>query len=386
MSMDKDEQLQSIDTTTLTPLVQRATGRPTIELGDWSLQQIYAGTSDALGLYRFRGEAVDQGSSVRWSLVLKALGRPAQPSEPTHWNYWKREWHAYQSGLLTDLPGGLKAPSCLAAVEQSGEVVWLWLEDITEDSHSSWSTADYGNVAYRCGQFNGIFLTERPLPTYPWLSRNWIRGFVEDNARFVTELSRSLEHPWVKRSYPSDVAEGLLRTWADRDQYLHTLEGLPQTLCHLDVFRRNVLLWPGLEGEPELVLIDWASIGHGALGEELVPLIVASTLFFEVELLDAQELEGHVFARYLEGLRDVGWRGDPGLVWLGYASAAALRYGVGALMFELPVVLDERLHPHEERSFEGRSIVEILERWREVNRRFTLRLAHEARALIDKLG
>jgi hypothetical protein len=384
--MDKDQQLQAIDATTLTPLVQRATGRPTIELGEWSLQQIYAGTSDALGLYRFLGEAVDHGSPVRWSLILKTLGRPAQPSEPIHWNYWKREWHAYQSGLLTDLPGGLRAPRCLAAVEPSSEVLWLWLEDITEDSRSSWSIADYGNAAYRAGQFNGVYLTERPLPTHPWLSRNWLRGCVEDNAPFVTELSRSLEHPWVRRTYPPDVAEGLLQTWADRHRFLRALEGLPQTLCHLDLLRRNLFLQSKPEEEPELVLIDWAYVGHGALGEDLVPLIVASILFFEAELQDAQELEAHVLARYLEGLRDVGWRGDPGLVWLGYALAATLRYGVGALMYELPSVLDDRLHSDEERSFGGRSIVEILGRWREVNRHFTLRLAHEARGLIDKLG
>jgi hypothetical protein len=50
------------------------------------------------------------------------------------------------------------------------------------------------------------------------------------------------------------------------------------------------------------VAIDWEDAGRGALGQELASLTVASLFFFEVELVKAQELDGIVFAGYLEGL------------------------------------------------------------------------------------
>lgn len=66
-------------------------------------------------------------------------------------------------------------------------------------------------------------------------------------------------------------------------------------------------------------------MGRGAIGEELVPLILSSSALFEVDLDLIPELEDIAFDGYLTGLRDAGWQGDPRQVRLGY-TAASLRW------------------------------------------------------------
>jgi hypothetical protein len=72
-------------------------------------------------------------------------------------------------------------------------------------------------------------------------------------------------------------------------------------------------------------------------------------------------------------------------VRLGYACAAALRYEIGVFRVFMPGFLNEALHPNYEQVF-GRPIYELYEGWGIVTSRFTLRLADEARDLMDKLG
>jgi hypothetical protein len=41
----------------------------------------------------------------------------------------------------------------------------------------------------------------------------------------------------------------VLRLWDARAQLLEALAGMPQTLCHLDAFRRNVIATRGDDGD-----------------------------------------------------------------------------------------------------------------------------------------
>ena len=182
------------------------------------------------------------------------------------------------------------------------------------------------------------------------------------NNAAMDHLRRVLEHPLVRRVYPAGVARSFLRLWAEHEAFLGRLDGLPHTLCHLDAFRRNLLSRRLADGSEQTLALDWAFVGRGAVGEELAPLIRASILFFEAEGIPAQELEEVALQGYLDGLADVGWRGDPQVVRFGYAASAALRYGVGTVRLVLPSLLDTRLHARAEQLF-GRPMEEALEMW-----------------------
>jgi hypothetical protein len=377
--MNDIQRLHQIDQTKLASMVREATGNPILDIGDWSCTQIQRGAGEGLGIYHLNGNGRAGVATLNWSLILKVLD-PSASDDPSAWNYGPREVLAYQSGLMDELPDGLGAPTCFGVEEQPDGTMWLWLEAITEEE-PVWTLAHYSRVARRLGRLNGIYLVGRPLPDYPWLSKRWLRRWLEEGAMAVPQLPQVLDHPWVRRVYPPEVAEALLQIWAERELFLAALARLPQTLCHLDAFRRNLFNRRHAAGKDETILIDWAFVGPAAVGEELVPLINASVAFMEVGLDQAQELEEEVLAGYLAGLQDVGCHIDPGQVRLGYAAAAALRYSIGTIRRLLPMLLDTGQHAILEQVF-GRPMVELTEVWLESSRRFDIRLAAEARHML----
>src|SRR4029079_500712 len=118
----------------------------------------------------------------------------------------------------------------------------------------------YALVARHLGRFNGAYLAETPLPDQPWLSRGWLRDFVAPSGRAVADLERLADSgvsPLARQLCPPSVVVAITRLWTERDRFLAALDWLPQTFCHLDAFRRNLLIRAGPAGE-ELVAIDWA--------------------------------------------------------------------------------------------------------------------------------
>jgi hypothetical protein len=376
-------QLAAIDRATLTSLVQSALGSKTVEVIDWECKQLHGGIGIGTAIYRFAGQGRDQGQTVPWSLILKTLHPQVPADDPSAWNYYKREADAYQSGWLADLPGGLAAPRSYGVIEHPDGTCWIWLEDVTDKVAPSWPLEHYRVVARHAGQFNGAYLVDRPLPSWPWLSSGWLRQYVEQAAPALPLLRDSLDHPLVCRGWPGDASERFFRLWEERNLFLDALDRLPQTLCHLDLFRRNLFARKTADGDDQTVVIDWAFAGRGAIGEELVPLVWASVIFNEVDLAQAQALEDVVFEGYLEGLRDAGWRGNPRQARLGY-TAASLRYRLGELNRIMDMILDESQHFFAEQVF-GSSMEELADRGAQVDC-LVDNLTDEARELIDTLA
>jgi hypothetical protein len=365
----------------LTPVVSLSVGRPIAELSEWAIEPIHGGAGDNLGVYRVAGEVVEDGTAVPWSVILKVIGRPERGGELVDWNYWRREALFYQSDLAAELPRGLERPRCLGVAVRPVDQLWLWLEDIDERI-AEWTLDDYGRVANRIAGFNSPYLSGGPIPDERWLSRGWLRGKTVDAASSVALLPTAVHHPMVRRALPPDVSDWILQTWAHREHYLRILDRLPQTLCHADVFRRNVLI---RRHRDSFVLIDWAFVGESAIGVELVPLVQGSLLFFEVELNAAHDLEEVVLDEYVAGLRDAGWSADAQLVQLGYAAASTLRYNLGELEAILTMLSDEQLYPWVEQLFR-RPIGDACDAWAEIFREHVRPLGARARALAAELG
>jgi len=377
-------QLAAIDQATLTPLVQSALNNETVELMDWDYEQLHGGAGMGNAVYRFTGQGRDGEQRMSWSLILKTAYPEGDNAHISAWNYYKREADAYQSGWLDDLPGGLAAPRCFDVIEHQDRSCWIWLEDVADDISSPWPLEHYGLVARHLGQFNGAYLVDRPLPSWPWLSSGWLRHVIENSASAMPLLRDSLDHALIRRWMPGDASDRYFRLWEERGVYLDALDRLPHTLCHFDIFRRNLFARRTADGNHRTVAIDWAFAGRGALGEELVPLILASVMFYEVGLDKAQALEEIAFEGYLKGLRDVGWQGDPRQVRLGYAAAASLRYKFNDAGRWLTLVLDENLHPMILQMW-GMPIENVIDHTVQIASLFD-RLAEEARELIDTLA
>lgn len=320
----------------LAPLVGRLLTAEVVGLYDCSAQPLEGGFSGS-PLYRVQGQANTRAGVKPWSLILKVIQPTTGSQEPWQRNYWKREVLVYQSDLLADLPGDLAAPRCLGITEQTAEEFWLWLEDLGEEEETDWTLERYALAARHLGEWNGAYLVQRPLPQQPWLSSTAdIRQRLALAEPGIAELPQLSQHPFLAKFLPDDSLARILGLWAERQPLLTRLDQLPHTLCHRDAFRRNLRSRQGPDGQPQTVALDWAMIGIGIPGEELVRLFGLTLLFFSVEIERIAEMDALIFAGYVEGLRAAGWQGDARLARFGFTALAALLMGVGDPAIKLP--------------------------------------------------
>jgi hypothetical protein len=378
--------LSGVDAATLAPMVRALLDEPeAVVARGWSCRPLGGGAGEGIGLYRVTGSARVGGAIYPWALVVKVCAA-TDGADPGAWDYPAREPLAYGSGLLAALPGGLATPRCLAVEVQPDATNWLWLEAVADEHPGPWPLDRYALVARHLGRFNGAYLAGAPLPEQPWLSQGRLRDFVEPSGPNVADLERLAgpgASPLARQLYPPPVVIEIKRLWTERERFLAALDWLPRTFCHHDAFRRNLLIRAGPGGE-EPVALDWAYAGHGAVGEDLEQLVVASLFFFETVGIAPRELDAVCFAGYVAGLRDAGWAGDERLVRLGFTAAAALRHTVGLLRLVLPVVSDPAQRPAMEDLF-GRPLEEVVEAWAELWP-FQFGLAEEARELLPVIG
>ena len=81
----------------------------------------------------------------------------------------------------------------------------------------------------------------------------------------------------------------------------------------------------------EIVALDWAWVGYGALGGDLYSLLCASAMLTELAVSDLLTLEEFAIQAYLNGLSNTGWAGDPDTVRLAYVIWASLWVGTPML-------------------------------------------------------
>ncbi len=383
MVLDVQERLAGADAARLQEVVRVALGEPGAVLGRWEVAPLRGGGGVRAGdsaLYTLSGMARVGAAERPWSAVLRVLAPVAGQDDPTRIHYWKREPLLYSSGLLDDLPAGLRAPRCFGCDERTDGTVWLWLEHVREDGERAWPLERWALAARYLGQFNGAYLDGRPLPRAPWLGGRRLRAWLERHGPLVAQIAAAPDNPDVRRWWPRPMVDAILGLWEERDAFCAALERLPQTFCHGDAIRRNLLSRRRADGSEETMGIDWEFAGHYAAGEEVGQTLSVAGAFFDAEPAGLPALDEALFAGYLAGLRDAGWRGDPQPVRFAYAVHAALRNAFNAVGASAP---DEVRRAAAQQNY-GRTWEELAER-RAALRPFLLDRADEARRLMEAL-
>lgn len=190
-----------------------------------------------------------------------------------------------------------------------------------------WPLERYGVAARHFGQFNDAYLVGRPLPPEAWWGGADVRNRLALAQPGIHELPHLRHHPLFAQLLAGDRVERILHLWAERERLLAGLARLPQTLCHRDAFRRNLMTRQSADGCEQTVVLDWAATEIGVPGEELVPLFATTLSFVAVPLTRIAELDGVIFAGYIDGLRAAGWQGDERLARFGFTALAALPPG-----------------------------------------------------------
>ncbi len=284
------------------------------------------------GIWRIRSVADD--SAPQWSFVLKALHHASSghrfwrsSDESVDPMYWRREALFYETDLLADADADVRAPHCYSVDWRDDGTCHLWLEDVTGEPASEWPLSRFNVAARHLGRTQAQMRPDPDARLPEWFSRQWLRSYVERRAVDFLPLPPALwRHPLIERSYPADLTDYVQGQWAQRRRTLDVLESLPQTVCHHDVWPRN--LFADDSGDVvQTVMIDWSFVGLGAIGEDIGNFIPDSMLdMFVDSRVHGRELAETIFDGYVEGLRDGGWDRDPAEVRYAMTATAALKY------------------------------------------------------------
>jgi hypothetical protein len=264
------------------------------------------------------------------SLVVKVVrhGTDSTPdqlwqsgSEETHRNYWKREWLAFDSGLLASLPGQLRAPRPALTTQPSDDECWIWMEDIGGRTGSALELKDYPRIAHALGTTQGAYASgDVRLPDQAWLSRNWLRGWVDVCAQFVDTIRDDNRWHDARLASLLPLRSRVIDLWDRREELFAIADEPPLTVAHWDFWPMNVHV------DEDVVAIDWSQIGLSGITHDLDQLTI-DTVWMHIrpdESLDV--LEDLILPAYLEGLRESGCEVDAEQLHRWYAAAAALRY------------------------------------------------------------
>jgi hypothetical protein len=371
------ETLQAIEPALLLEIVRQDQRSPAFELLSWELKRLSEkGIANPDGLFLFSGQGQDERGTSSWSVVLKIIKDAGDEQDTSNLWYSKRELLAAQSGLLTTLPSWIVPPRFYTATEADTKG-WLWMEFITETAPKAWTKDNYRFAAYQLGRFNGAYLSNQALPDFPWLCK--------EHVRFMWNAFSPLDawdKPLVRQYFSNQLRERLMKLWDEREHFLEILNHLPQTFSHFDYSRRNLLIRARNDGQEEIVAVDWALCGCGAIGGDLASLLGTSAALFELELSALASVETAVFEAYVKGLSESGWTGNPELARLGYTAYLPMFWGLSFPSL-LALYSGDEMKPVVQQSY-GCSQEELASRWAWLCE-YMLDLADEAWELMARL-
>lgn len=190
--------------------------------------------------------------------------------------------------------------------------------------------------------------------------------------------------PNVQRAFKEDSRPRIVQILAERALFFDANDRLPQVLCHNDAHRRNFMWALSPEtGQEELITVDWAFFGPGAVGNDLGELVGTSLYFLDYPVNEAADLIESVLDPYLAGIGENGITIDPRQAELGYLIGLTFWMGL-----QLPGWAALMLAPDsgtDTQAMYGAIREEVLASWAKLDM-FLLDRADEIRRLIRELG
>jgi hypothetical protein len=368
--------LSQIHEAGLTAIVRGYLGSDTARVSLLACDGVTGGLSGG-SVYRVSGTAVVGAASRPWSLIVKVLRETEATAARSGPYYWRRERDVAVSTITDDLPDGLSAARFVATTDRSPSEVWLWFEDLGPEPDPR-TTEAWAAIAGAFARWQAPYLLGKPPPSHPWLPRNWLEQWCLDSG--PVDLDGCADDPLLRRMYPDSAAASAQNFWRGRARYFAAYRQLPCVVTHMDAFWRNLFVVEG-----RAVAIDWALAGIEPVGAELNSLIFTNIVSQEVEPGEYDTFDRDVFAGYIAGLREAGWRGDTRHVRLACVLACCLRGVTRVSAFATAVAADPDESTWREIAdfIRARDLDEVIEQVARANLFLADRVA-EANMLLDE--
>jgi hypothetical protein len=250
---------------------------------------------------------------------------------------WHVEADVYASGLLADLPDGLRSPRLFLVEELGDDRTRLWMEDVAAPS-AAWDLARYQMAAHALGRLAGRYPAASIPAELPPLGMGlgaFFRLRIQSTVLPPLRSDQIWDHPLARAALAVDpgLRADLLALADDAPAILDMLDDLPHTLAHWDACPQNLLADP--ERVDGFVAIDWSFTTAAPVGFDLGQLLAGLAQTGELDPTELPVVHAAIVPAFLEGLQNEGVDADPADVRSGYAGSLLVRSGFTALPLEL---------------------------------------------------
>ena len=373
ISIDHDRAvaiIESVDRSEMSNVVGRVLGYQNVEiLDDWAVSPIGKSYGrGTIGICIVSGSAEVAGEHRNWSMAAKVMELAA--TQPNYYDSVRSEIEAYSSGLLETLAEPSAPESRFRAAGffgltylQGGDLLILWLEDLSHLSEPRWSDDAYAMSAKHIGHFNATWLFSPP-DHRSWFHEDGYRTRFANGPAKRLRMRANQDDRYVQLVTSEEVLNGYGWLSSNQGRVFDFLQTVEHPLSHTDSQPKNLFPGTTADGSPETIAIDWSTLGYAALGTDAANLVGSSLMWLEIDVVRAKQLEPIVFESYLDGLHELNWRGDRDVVWLGYLTVATCR-AANASNFPGGWIGNDQLRDSMVTNL-GRTLDEMANHWREV--------------------
>jgi hypothetical protein len=270
-------------------------------------------------------------------LVRKVLnGRNEADADPQwrashlqeHWNYWPREADVYRSELPRLLSGtGVRLPRLHSIEAPDDQTLVLLLEDVGGRSGHALSVDDYVLICGAWGRAQAQLERHPGVLEAPWASTGFVRGYTMSKIVEYQLLESDVvwQQPLIADNWPAGLRAKLVYLYQHWQDLYAILERGPQLPSHLDFWPNNVFVTE----QGEVVPVDWAFFGSGAIAEDVGNFIPDAVFDGFVGSAELPDMTDRLLRAYSEGLTEGGfvhdrrelqmmlWASAVKYVWLG---------------------------------------------------------------------
>ena len=273
-----------------------------------------------------------------------------------HWNYWSREAEVYTSELSQLLIGtGVRLPDFHSIESPDDQTRVLLLEDVAGRSGDALSMDDYVLICRAWGRAQAQLSNYPEVLDAPWVSNGFVRSYSKSKPvdYQLLESDVAWQQPLIADNWPADLQAKLAYLYQHRQALYAMLEAAPQLPSHLDFWPNNVFVTE----QGEVVPVDWAFFGSGAMGEDVGNFIPDAVFDGFMPAADLPDMSERLLRAYSEGLTEGGFLHDYGELQTVLHASAVKYVWLGPLLLA-------RAQSEEQRAYGGAQLADPNEQYR----------------------